>query len=320
MKITELIKHTEEKSNTAFSFEVLPPIKGTGIDKLRKDIEKFIPFGPKYINITTHRCEPVLRKLENGLYERRMQRLRPGTVAVAAALQNEYGIPIVPHLLCSGFTKEETEYILLDLMYLGIKNVLLLRGDKAREETMFRPTAGGYSHTTELQKQVNDFNKGKFLDGTIFETEGEQFSYGVACYPEKHDESPNLESDMKWFKYKVEHGADYGVTQMFFDNKKYFNFIDKAKAMGITVPVIPGIKPLAKLSQINVLPKLFHCDLPIDLTKEITKCKSDDDIKVLGIEWCVSQCKELIEHGVPSIHFYMTGNSDSLFQIAKRLF
>lgn len=317
MKITELINQTP---GTSFSFEVLPPLKGAGINRLQDDIRTLLEFAPKYINITTHRSEAVMKDLGNGLMERTTLRRRPGSVAVAAALQNEFDIPIVPHILCSGFTKEETEYVLIDLQYLGITNLLLLRGDKAREDTSFRPTPNGYSHTTQLQQQVNNYNNGLFVDGSPMKDNGAKFSYGVACYPEKHEESPNLSTDAYWFKKKVEMGAEYAVTQMFFDNKKYFDFVGKMRGEGINVPIIPGIKPIAKLSQLTVLPRLFHCDLPEELTSEAFKCTTDEQIKALGIEWCEYQCKELIKAGVPSIHFYMTGNVDSLRQVARRIF
>lgn len=317
MKITELINKSD---STAFSFEVLPPLKGAGINRLQDDIRNLIEFNPLYINITTHRSETIMKDLGNGLMERSRLRRRPGSVAVAAALQNEFNIPIVPHILCSGFTREETEYVLIDLQYLGITNLLLLRGDKAREDSSFRPTKDGYSHTTELQEQVNRFNDGYFVDGTEIKEQGAKFSYGVACYPEKHEEAPNIALDSYWFKQKVAMGAEYGVTQMFFDNKKYFDFVSKMRDEGVSVPIIPGIKPLAKLSQLTVIPRLFHCDLPEELTTEALKCKTDEQMKQLGIEWCEHQCKELIKAGVPSIHFYMTGNADSLKQVAKRIY
>ena len=317
MRITELIS---QDKGTAFSFEVLPPLKGAGIRKLQDDISSLMEFGPKYINITTHRSEMVTKDLGNGLLQRTPLRRRPGSVAVAAALQQEFGVPIVPHILCSGFTREETEYVLIDLQYLGITNLLLLRGDKAPEDKEFRPTKDGYSHTTELQKQVNDFNNGLFMDGSEMKERGPQFSYGVACYPEKHEEAPNMASDAAWFKRKIEMGAEYGVTQMFFDNRKYFDFVSKMRKDGVTVPIIPGIKPLVSKKQLNVLPRLFHCDLPEELTAEVIRCKDDDQVKQVGVEWCVAQCKELIAAGVPSIHFYMTGNVQSLQKIARAIF
>ncbi len=317
MKIIDLIN---SRSATAFSFEVLPPLKGTGIDGLKKTIDRLREYDPAYINITTHRSEYVYKDLGDGLMQRSRLRRRPGTVAVAATIQREYGIPVVPHILCSGFTREETEYVLLDLQFLGIENLLVLRGDKAKDEARFRPTPDGYAHTTELQVQINRFNEGFFDDGSPIKVPGTPFSYGVACYPEKHDEAPNLAQDMAWFKRKVELGAEYGVTQLFYDNAAYFRFVEKAREMGITVPIVPAIKPLAKLSQLSVVPKTFHCDLPEALAAEAAKCKSDEDLRLLGIEWSVEQCKELIAHGVPSIHFYTVSAVDSIAEIAKRIY
>ncbi len=317
MNVSDLLKNN---ASTAFSFEVLPPLKGKGLDTINRTIETLREFAPKYINITTHHSEVYFRDAGNGLYRAERLRRRPGTVAVAAAIQNKYGIPVVPHILCSGFTKEETEYVLIDLQFLGITNLLLLRGDKAKEEKRFRPTEGGYAHTTELEQQVNNYNAGKFLNGEKIEFIGEKFTYGVACYPEKHEEASNMKSDMEYFKRKIELGADYGVTQMFFDNSKYFDFVDEARKAGIKVPIIPGIKPLTKLSQLTVIPKTFRCDLPEELVKEATKCKTDDDMRELGVEWGVAQCKELMAHGVPSIHFYTMGAVDSIRRIAEKIY
>ena len=317
MKITELL---EKNAGTAFSFEVLPPLKGTGIGGLKRTIDRLRDFDPLYINITTHRSEYVYHDLGEGLMQRSRLRRRPGTVAVAAAIQNEYKIPVVPHILCSGFTRSETEYVLLDLQFLGIENILVLRGDKAKEDAVFKPTPDGYSHTTELQQQINQFNSGQFVDGSEIKVPGIPFSYGVACYPEKHEEALNLSTDLHWFKVKVALGAEYGVTQLFYDNAAYFRFVDQARKAGIQVPIIPGIKPLSKLSQLSVIPKTFHCDLPEDLAREALKCKTDDDVKALGVEWGVAQCKELMAHGVPSLHFYTVSAVESIAEIAKRIY
>lgn len=317
MKITDLIGG---RSETAFSFEVLPPLKGTGFEGLRRTISRLNEFGPSYINITTHRSEYVYKDMGDGLSQRIRLRRRPGTVAVAAAIQNEFHVPVVPHILCSGFTREETEYVLLDLQFLGIENLLVLRGDKARDDAFFKPTPDGYSHTTELQEQINRFNAGEFIDGSPVKVPGRPFSYGVACYPEKHEEALNMDTDMQWFKRKVELGAEYGVTQLFYDNRAYFRFVERARAEGISVPVIPGIKPLTKLSQLATVPKTFHCDFPPELAREAVKCKTDDEARALGIEWCVEQCRELMAHGVPSLHFYTVSAVDSIVEIAKRIF
>ena len=316
MTIPELIAG----NGTAFSYEVLPPLKGNGIDGLRKTIDRLREFEPKYINITNHRAEYVYREVEGGLMERLHTRRRPGTVAVAAVLQRECGIPLVPHVLCSGYTREDIEYRLLDMQILGIENLLLLRGDKAREDAVFHPTEGGHAHTTDLQIQVNEFNAGRFVDGTPIRQPGQPFSYGVACYPEKHEEAPNLESDFQMFKRKVELGADYGVTQLFYDNAAYYRFVDCCREAGITVPIIPGIKPLSKLSQLTLVPKTFRCDLPEPLAHELFRCTTDEAVKQVGIEWAVEQCRDLIAHGVPSIHFYTVSAVDSIAQIAPRVY
>ncbi|MBQ1816281.1 MAG: methylenetetrahydrofolate reductase [Bacteroidaceae bacterium] len=316
MKIMELLAG----HGTAFTFEVLPPVKGAGIATLKYTIEKLLEFAPKYINITNHRSEPVYRDAGNGLLERAMIRRRPGTIAVAAALQNEYKIPIVPHILCSGFTKMDTEYVLMDLQFLGVRNLLLLRGDKGKEDKIFKAMENGYSHATELIEQVNQYNNGYFVDGTPIKDPGQPFSYGVACYPEKHEEAPNLITDIAWFKKKVDLGAEYGVTQMFFDNQKYFDFVKACREEGITVPIIPGIKPLTKKDQLTMLPRIFHCDLPEEFVHEAMKCSTDEQLHHVGIEWCIKQCKELMAAGVPSIHFYSSGNPDNIYDVAKAIY
>lgn len=317
MRVVDLIKHTEK---TAFSFEVLPPIKGTGIEKLYRDVDTLAEFDPQYINITTHRSEYVYRELGNGLYERARLRRRPGTVAVAAALHNKYGITTVPHILCSGFTREDIEYELLDLQFLNITDVLVLRGDKAKHESSFTPEPGGHAHALDLAEQINNFNKGLFVDGSPIKVTNTPFSYGVACYPEKHEEAPNMEQDIYWLKQKMEAGADYAVTQLFYDNSKYFSFVEKARKAGITIPIIPGIKPLRKLSHLTMVPKTFKVDIPQELTKEALKCQTDEAIEALGVEWCINQCKELMAYGVPSIHFYSVGAVESIKQVAKVIY
>ena len=316
MKIAELLN----QSGTAFSFEILPPLKGKGIDNLIHTIEKLKEFSPIYINITNHRSEPVYTDAGNGLLTRTMVKRRPGTVALAAMMQERFQIPIVPHILCSGFSKYDTEYLLIDLKILGIENLLLLRGDKGREDRSFVAMEGGYSHATELQAQVNRFNEGFFLDGSSICHSDRVFSYGVACYPEKHEEAPNLHSDLHWFKAKVEAGAEYGVTQMFFDNNKYFDFVAQCRSLGIQVPIVPGIKPITRRSQLTLLPKCFHCDLPEALTEELLHCQSDEEIRAVGIEWCIDQCKELKKAGVPNIHFYSNGQWPDIYEVAKAIY
>lgn len=317
MRVIDLIKHTDE---TAFSFEVLPPIKGTGIEKLYQDIDSLLEFNPKYINITTHRSEYVYKELGNGLFERARLRRRPGTVAVAAAIHNKYNITTVPHILCSGFSREDIEYELLDLQFLNITDLLVLRGDKAKHQASFSPEPNGHEHAIELAEQINNFNKGLFVDGSPIKVTNTPFSYGVACYPEKHEEAPNLEQDLYWLKKKMEAGAEYAVTQLFYDNSKYFSFVDKAREEGINIPIIPGIKPFRKQSQLTMVPKTFKVDIPQELTIEALKCNTEEETEALGVEWCIHQCKELIKHGVPSIHFYSVGAVNSIKQVAKAIY
>lgn len=308
------------KEQTGFSFEVLPPIKGTGIEKLFADIDMLCEFNPRCINITTHRSEFIYREISNGMFQRMSVRKRPGTVAVAAAIHNRYGTPVVPHILCSGFTREETEYVLIDLQFLGITDLLVLRGDKARDDARFIPTPGGYSHAVELQDQINRFNKGFFDDGTPIQASIKPFTYGVACYPEKHEESPNIERDLYWLRQKQEAGASYAVTQLFYDNKQFFRFVEAARSAGINIPIIPGLKPLKKASQLNIIPKTFKVDIPSDLSDAVLACHDDEAVQQVGIEWCISQCRELIAHGVPSIHFYTVGAASMVRDVAKDVF
>ena len=317
MRVTELIKSTDK--DRKFSFEVLPPLKGNGTANLFSTIEKMRDYDPMFINITTHHSEYVYKELDNGHYERQRIRRRPGTVAIAAAIQQKYSIPVIPHVICSGATIEDIEYELIDMQFLGIDNLLLLRGDKAKEDPRFIPTPGGHEHTTDLIRQVNRFNEGFFADGTPIKCPGEKFDYGVACYPEKHEEAPNLEMDLQHLKEKQDLGADYAVTQLFYDNQKYFEFVEKARQAGITMPIIPGIKPFAKLSQLTIVPKTFHCDIPQSLALEAIKCKTDEEARQLGVEWAVAQCKELYSHGIHNIHFYTVSAVDSVAEVARRL-
>lgn len=317
MSVAEFIN--KDTRSRQFSFEVLPPLKGAGTEKLFADIDKLAALEPAFINITTHHSEYVYRELPDGRFERSRVRRRPGTIAIAAAIQQRYQIPVQPHVICSGATVEDIEYELLDLQFLGIHDLLLLRGDKAKEDSRFTPTPGGHAHTTDLIRQVQRFNEGFFADGSPIKNPGRKFDFGVACYPEKHEEAPNLERDMQYLKEKQDLGAQYAVTQLFFDNQKYFEFVERARQMGITMPIIPGIKPMAKLSQLTVVPKTFHCDIPEPLAREIVKCKTDEDARQLGIEWTTEQCRELYAHGVHDIHFYTVSAVDSVVEVTKRL-
>lgn len=318
MKVTELISSAKRPG---FSFEVLPPLKGKGIEQIFNNIDRLTEFKPLYINITTHRSEMVYKSTADGLYQRISERNRPGTVAVAAAIQQRYNIPAVPHMICSGFSKVETEYALIDLHFLGINNILVLRGDKAKHDNRFIPTDNGYSHAYELAQQVNSFNEGFFLDGTKMDIITDSpFSYGVAGYPEKHEEAPNQDVDMLFLKNKVDLGADYIVTQMCFDNNKIYDFIKRCREAGINVPIVPGLKPIVNRNQLTMLPKTFRVDLPTELATELAKCKDDIEAKQVGVEWCAMQAKDLIAHGIPSIHFYSHNATESVRRIAERVY
>ncbi|MDE5811288.1 MAG: methylenetetrahydrofolate reductase [Muribaculaceae bacterium] len=303
-----------------FSFELLPPLKGNNIDKVFGIIDKLREFDPKYINITSHHSEHVYMELPDGSLRRLTVFKRPGTVAIAAAIQNHYGIPAVPHIICKGFTKEETEYALLDLNFLGITKLFLLRGDSKSADTLSQDPEIYNIHATDLQEQVNRFNQGIGLYDLPLQGIDSPFSYGMACYPEKHEEAPNIDSDIHFAKMKVDNGADYLVTQMFFDNSKYFDFVDRARKAGINVPIIPGIKPIVTCNQLNVLPKVFRCDLPEPLAAELAACTTDDQAKQVGIEWCIAQCRDLLAHGIDALHFYSLMATNSVAAVAREIF
>lgn len=316
MRITEILDNNRQKR--CFSFEVLPPLKGNGTSSLFRTIDKLAGFGPLFINITTHHSEYVYKELDNGLLQRSRIRRRPGTIAIAAAIKQRYDIPVVPHVICSGTTCENIEYELLDLQFLGVNNLLLLRGDKAKEDSRFVPTPGGHEHTVDLIQQVEQFNAGVFVDGSTAKNPGEPFAYGVACYPEKHEEAPNIEQDIYWLREKQRLGAEYAITQLFYDNRRYYDFVAKARQQGITIPIIPGIKPFAKLSQLSVVPKTFHCDIPQELAALAAQCQSDDDARRLGIEWTTRQVRDLYDHGVQNIHYYTMSAVDSVVEVVRR--
>ncbi|MDR0732991.1 MAG: methylenetetrahydrofolate reductase [NAD(P)H] [Dysgonamonadaceae bacterium] len=317
MGIVNLLKNS---SKTAFSFEILPPLKGNSFAKVCSTIDKLREFDPKYINITTHHSETVYRETADGLLKKTQIRKRPGTVAIAAAIRNRYGITTVPHIICKGFSKEETEYALIDLQYLGVTDLLLLRGDANKLEKDRCAPGQSHEHATELIFQVNQYNQGIDVEGNAFEKPDAPFSYGVACYPEKHEEAPNMDSDIAFLKKKVEMGAEYAVTQMFFDNRKYFDFVARCRKENIHIPIIPGVKPIVLLNQLTVLPRIFRADIPDALEAELRKCKTDEKARQVGVEWCVMQCKELIQNGVPSLHFYSLLATDSIRQIAKEIY
>ncbi|MFN7259204.1 MAG: methylenetetrahydrofolate reductase [NAD(P)H] [Cyclobacteriaceae bacterium] len=318
MKVTDHIKNANGR--TLFSLEILPPLKGENIRTLFDNMDPLMEFKPPFIDVTYHREEYVYKKKENGLLEKRSTRKRPGTVGICAAIQNHYKVDTVPHIICGGFNKEETENALIDLQFLGIDNVLALQGDAIKSEAKFIPEPDGHRYASELVEQIVNMNNGKFIDEDLQHATPTNFCIGVSGYPEKHFSSPNLKTDLKFLKNKVDLGAEYIVTQMFFDNKAYFDFVDKCREAGITVPIIPGIKPITAKVQANVLPTIFHIDLPEELADEIEKCKDNVAVKQVGIEWCVNQSKELMKFGVPLVHFYSMGKSDPIYKIAKQLF
>lgn len=318
MKITDHIKNANGK--TLFSFELLPPVKGQSIQWIYDAIDPLMEFKPPFIDVTSLREDYIYKQKENGLLEKVSYRKRPGTIAICAAIINKYKVDAVPHLICGGFTKEETENALIDMQFLGIDNVLVLRGDARKADANFVPTLNGHNFATDLLQHVKDHNSGKFLHEDIMSNNTSDFCIGVAGYPEKHFEAPNLKTDFKYLKQKVDMGAEFIVTQMFFDNQKYFDFVTKCRDNNINVPIIPGLKPISALGQLVALPKIFHIDLPDELSEAVQDCKSSKDVKQVGTEFMIKQCKELIAFGVPVLHFYTMGKPDQTKQIAQEIF
>ena len=316
MKITD--KFTPGK--TLFAFELLPPLKGDNIDTIFDTIQRLVPYDPSYINVTYHREEVKLIERPDGLLERRVVRKRPGTVGIAAAIMARYGIEVVPHLICGGFSKYDVEDALIDLSFLGIDNVLALRGDNLRGERTFRPAPGGYLHAVELVQQIMHMNRGEYLDSELEHAKPTSFCVGVAGYPEKHAEAPNMATDIAHLKAKIDAGASYVVTQMFFDNAKHFAYVEACRAAGTTVPIVAGLKPFTTKTQLSLLPQTFGVDLPDDLVQAVEQCKDNAAVREVGIEWAVQQGRELMAAGVPALHFYTMGKADNVERIAKTLF
>ncbi len=318
VKVTEHIKQSNGK--TRFSFEILPPLKGQHIDSIFNNIDPLMEFNPPFIDVTYHREEYIYKELDNGLLEKKVVKKRPGTVGICAAIQNKYNVDAIPHILCGGFTKEDTENFLIDLDFLGIDNVMALRGDAVKSEIYFKAEKEGHQYASNLVDQIENLNQGNYLDEDLANTSATDFCVGVAGYPEKHMEAPSLDSDIHFLKKKIEKGAQYIVTQMFFDNQKYFDFVAKCRKEGITVPIIPGLKPVATKKQLNLIPHRFKVDLPDDLIMSVVKCKDNKAVRQVGIEWCISQSKELIKNGVPFVHYYSMGKSDNIKKIASEVF
>ncbi|MBK7566428.1 MAG: methylenetetrahydrofolate reductase [NAD(P)H] [Bacteroidetes bacterium] len=317
MKVTE---HINRADKTLLSFEILPPLKGKSIHNIYEVLDQLIDVNPAFINVTYHRSEYIYKKRGDDRFDKVFIRKRPGTVGICAAIQFKYKIDAVAHIICGGFTKEDTEDALIDLSYLNIDNVLLLRGDASKNERDFIPEPGGHKYADELVSQVVNMNNGIYLEEDSIQGYKTDFNIGVAGYPEKNFESPNLKSDLKYLKHKVDQGADYIVTQMFYDNNKYFDFVKKCRAEGITVPIIPGIKPITGASQIQSIPRTFHVDIPEELNDMIDACTSIEEVKQAGVNWCIDQSKELVRHGVPCIHYYTMGNVGAMRKIIKEVF
>jgi methylenetetrahydrofolate reductase (NADPH) len=318
LKVTEHFQNANGK--TLFTFEILPPLKGENMRTLFSHIDPLMEFKPPFIDVTYHREEYIYKQRENGLLEKRSTRKRPGTVGICAAIQNHYKVDTVPHLICGGFSKEETENALIDLHFLGIDNVLALRGDCVKSEQRFMPEADGHNYASELIGQIEDMNNGCYLDEEQVYSSRTDFCIGVAGYPEKHFEAPNMRSDLRWLKKKIEMGADYIVTQMFFDNQKYFDFVKRCREEGIQVPIIPGLKPMTTKTQLSLLPSLFHVEIPCDLADAIEACPDNKAAAQVGVEWAIQQSKELMEFGVPCLHYYSMGKSESVRKVAEALF
>jgi methylenetetrahydrofolate reductase (NADPH) len=316
MKVTE---HIERAKETLISFEILPPMKGKGIQSLYEHLDPLMAFKPAYINVTYHRSEHVFKKTAQNTFEKVVVRKRPGTESICAAIMNKYDVDTVPHLICGGFSVNETEDALINLNYLGIDNVLVLRGDAAKNESNFEPEPDGHRYAIDLLRQVHNMNNGIYLEEDLKNTTKTKFCIGVAGYPEKHFEAPNLETDLNYLKAKVDAGADYIVTQMFFDNEKYYAFVKRCREMGITVPIIPGLKPIYTKKQLTVLPKTFHIDIPSDLVKEMNKCNDDSEIEQVGKEWLINQSRELKKAGVPVLHYYTIGRPNLVAEVVAEL-
>jgi methylenetetrahydrofolate reductase (NADPH) len=316
----KVIDHISKAKSTLFSIEILPPLKGQNINSLFETMDELMDFSPAFVDVTYHREEYVFKDAGNGLLEKRVVRKRPGTVGICAAISNRYKVDTVPHIICGGFSKQDTEDALIDLNFVGLENVLVLRGDPIKSEGRFKPEPDGHAFAVDLVNQVVDMNSGKYIDADLKDVQKTNFCIGVAGYPEKHFEAPNMNSDLRFLKAKVDAGAEYIVTQMFYDNQAFFKFVEDCKAAGIHVPIIPGLKPLASRSQLSVIPHHFHINMPDELVQMVEKAKSEEEVRNIGVEWCIQQSKELMQAGVPVLHYYTMGKAKSTKAIAKAVF
>lgn len=316
----KVIEHIANSDGPLFTIEILPPVKGDSIQSIYDSIDPLMEFKPAFIDVTYHREEIVYKDRHNGLLEKQTIRKRPGTVGISAAIRYKYEVDVIPHIICGGFSKEETENGLIDLDFLGIHNLLVVRGDNIKEERFFKPDPDGNEHAIDLVRQIMDMNRGKYQNEELLNAIPTSFALGVAAYPEKHLDAPNIDTDIRYLKEKVEAGAEYAVTQMFFDNRKYFEYVNRCRQEGITIPIIPGVKPLSTVQQLLTLPRTFSIDIPHDLVKTVEACKDNNQARQVGIEWCIHQAKELINFGVPAIHFFTMGRSDNIKKVAEAIF
>ncbi|MDX2003179.1 MAG: methylenetetrahydrofolate reductase [NAD(P)H] [Chitinophagales bacterium] len=317
MKVTDIISNSKQPF---ISFEILPPLKGKSIDSVYQILDPLMEFKPPFINVTYHRSEYIYKKMANGSYQKVVTRKRPGTVAICASIMNRYKVEAVPHLTCGGFTIEETEDALIDLQYIGVTNILAIRGDAVKSEASFIPEPGGHAYTVDLVRQMKRMNEGVYLEEDLVNAVKTDFCIGVGGYPEKHFEAPNFNTDLKHLKEKVDAGADYIVTQMFFDNQKFYDFVNACRAIGITVPIVPGLKPLTRKKQLTVLPRVFAVDIPEELERAVTKAKTEDEAERAGIEWAIQQSKDLVKNGVPCLHYYTMGQVQTITEIGRQVF
>lgn len=314
-----VIDHLNNGKSTQVSFEILPPLKGRSINALWEHLDPLMEFKPSFINVTYHRSESMFKRKADGTFDKVEVRKRPGTVGICAALMNRYKIDAVAHLICGGFTRQETEDALIDLHFLGVNNVLVLRGDAPKNETFFEAEPGGHKYAIELLQQVINMNNGIYIEEDLKNAVKTDFCIGVAGYPEKHFESPNLQTDLAFLKAKVDAGAEYITTQMFFNNAKYFEFVKACREAGINVPVVPGLKPISTKKQLTIIPRTFHVDIPEQLSTEILKCKSDAEVEIVGTEWLLQQSKELKAAGVPILHYYTLGKPHMIANVVKEI-
>lgn len=316
----KVIEHIAKADKTLFTIEILPPVKGESIQSIYDSIDPLMEFRPAFIDVTYHREEIVYKNRAHGLLEKQVVRKRPGTVGISAAIKYKYGVDVIPHIICGGFSREETENGLIDLDFLGIHNLLVLRGDNLKNERSFHKEPGGHEFAIDLVRQIMDMNRGQYIDEDLLDAMPTSFAVGVAAYPEKHIDAPNLDTDIRYLKEKVDAGAEYAVTQMFFDNSSYFEYVRKCREAGISVPIIPGLKPISTISQLQSLPRTFNIDIPQDLVKAVQACKDNAAARQVGIEWCIAQSRELIAAGVPVIHFFTMGKPDNIRKVAEAIF